>query len=87
MEEFKIVLADGSVVVASQKENQDIFYGAIGGYGGFGVITEVTLRLADNVKVKRVNEVMPISEYYRYFSQHIRSDKTAIFHNAIIYPP
>ncbi|MCO6522648.1 MAG: FAD-binding oxidoreductase [Snodgrassella sp.] len=51
------------------------------------MITEVTLRLADNVKVKRVNEVMPISEYYRYFSQHIRSDKTAIFYNAIIYPP
>ncbi|PIT20176.1 hypothetical protein BGI36_08275 [Snodgrassella communis] len=87
VEEFKIVLADGSVVVASPKENQDIFYGAIGGYGGLGVITEVTLRLADNVKVKRVNKVMPISEYYRYFSQHIRSDKAAIFHNAIIYPP
>ncbi|WP_202984286.1 FAD-binding protein [Snodgrassella sp. ESL0253] len=87
VEQFKIVLADGSVVIATPQENQDIFYGAIGGYGGLGVITEVTLRLADNVKVKRISRVMPITQYSQYFSQHVRSDKTAIFHNAIMYPP
>ncbi|MWP61868.1 FAD-binding oxidoreductase [Gilliamella sp. Pas-s25] len=87
VEQFKIVLADGSVVIASPEENQDIFYGAIGGYGGLGVITEVTLQLTDNVKVKRINEVMPMTKYHSYFTQHIRPDKTAIFHNAIIYPP
>ncbi|PIT15943.1 FAD-binding protein [Snodgrassella alvi] len=87
VEQFKIVLADGSVVIASPQENQDIFYGAIGGYGGLGVITEVTLRLADNVKVKRISRVMPITQYSQYFSQHVRSDKAAIFHNAIMYPP
>ncbi|OCG15164.1 hypothetical protein A9G24_05625 [Gilliamella sp. App6-5] len=87
VEQFKIVLANGSVVIASPEENQDIFYGAIGGYGGLGVITEVTLQLTDNVKVKRINEVMPMTKYHSYFTQHIRPDKTAIFHNAIIYPP
>ncbi|WP_239326144.1 FAD-binding protein [Snodgrassella gandavensis] len=87
VEQFKIVLADGSVVMASPQENQDIFYGAIGGYGGLGVITEVTLRLADNVKVKRISRVMPIAQYSQYFSQHVRTDKAAIFHNAIMYPP
>ncbi|MWN32736.1 MULTISPECIES: FAD-binding oxidoreductase [unclassified Gilliamella] len=87
VEKFKIVLADGSIVEASPKENQDIFYGAIGGYGGLGVITEVTLRLADNVKVKRISDVMPITQYYPYFMQQIRSDKRAIFHNSVIYPP
>ncbi|PIT28303.1 hypothetical protein BGI37_01630 [Snodgrassella alvi] len=87
VEQFRIVLADGSIVAASPKENQDIFYGAIGGYGGLGVITEVTLRLVDNVKVKRISEVMPITRYYQYFSQNIRSNKAAIFHNAVMYPP
>ena len=87
VEKIKIVLADGSIVVASPTENQEIFYGAIGGYGGLGVITEVTLRLAENVKVKRVSDVMPIKNYYKYFVENIRSDKDAIFHNAIIYPP
>ncbi|OCG49707.1 FAD-binding protein [Gilliamella sp. Choc5-1] len=87
VEKFKIVLADGAIVEASPKENQDIFYGAIGGYGGLGVITEVTLRLVDNVKVKRISDVMPITKYYPYFMQQIRSDKSAIFHNSVIYPP
>ncbi|MFQ1000118.1 FAD-binding protein [Gilliamella sp. BG6] len=87
VEKFKIVLADGAIVEASPKENQDIFYGAIGGYGGLGVITEVTLRLVDNVKVKRISDVMPIAKYYPYFMQQIRSDKSAIFHNSVIYPP
>ncbi|KDN11368.1 FAD-binding oxidoreductase [Gilliamella sp. Imp1-1] len=87
VEKFKIVLADGAIVEASPKENQDIFYGAIGGYGGLGVITEVTLQLVDNVKVKRISDVMPITKYYPYFMQQIRSDKSAIFHNSVIYPP
>jgi FAD/FMN-containing dehydrogenase len=87
VEKFKIVLADGAIVEASPKENQDIFYGAIGGYGGLGIITEVTLQLVDNVKVKRISDVMPITKYYPYFMQQIRSDKSAIFHNSVIYPP
>jgi FAD/FMN-containing dehydrogenase len=84
---FKIVLADGSVVMASPTEHSDLFYGAIGGYGGLGVITEVTLELADNVKVKRNVAVMPISQYKQYFFDHIRNSKDVIFHNADIYPP
>lgn len=87
VEQIKIVLADGSIVLASPQENSDIFYGAIGGYGALGVITEVTLHLTENVKVKRINDVMPISQYSSYFSEQIHSDRTAIFHNAIIYPP
>ena len=87
VEQIKIVLADGSIVLASPQENSDIFYGAIGGYGALGVITEVTLHLTENVKVKRINDVMSISQYSSYFSEQIHSDRTAIFHNAIIYPP
>ena len=87
VKQFKIVLADGKVVIASPEQNQDIFYGAIGGYGGLGIITEVTLQLADNVKVKRFSKVMPIANYYEYFKQNIRSDSKSIFHNAVIYPP
>ena len=40
---FKIVLADGSLVEASATVHPEIFYGAIGGYGGLGVIVEATL--------------------------------------------
>jgi len=84
---FKIVLADGRVVTASPTENSDLFYGAIGGYGGLGVITEATLELADDVKIKRDSKTMPISEYKQYFSDHVRNARDAVFHNADIYPP
>ena len=35
---LRLVLADGQVVDASPTHNAELFYGAIGGYGGLGVI-------------------------------------------------
>jgi FAD/FMN-containing dehydrogenase len=83
---LEVLLADGSLVEASPTENADVFYGVIGGYGGLGIITEVTLELADNVRVKRRNRTMPISGYRQYFVDSVRSEPDAIFHNADIYP-
>ncbi|HLK17655.1 MAG TPA: FAD-dependent oxidoreductase, partial [Bryobacteraceae bacterium] len=48
---LQVVLADGSTVDASPTHNAEVFYGVIGGYGGLGVITEVTLDLADDIRV------------------------------------
>ena len=83
---MKVVLPDGSLVEASRLENADIFNAVIGGYGGIGVITEATFELTDNVKVKRRDRTMPISDYKRYFFNQVRSSSTAVFHNADIYP-
>ncbi|MCF6439948.1 FAD-binding oxidoreductase [Pseudoalteromonas luteoviolacea] len=84
---IKVVLADGLVVTASAKENTEIFYGVIGGYGGLGVIVEATLELVKNVKVARETQTMNIAEYSAYFQQNIKNDSRVIFHNADIYPP
>ncbi len=84
---FTIVLADGSIVHATPKEHADIFYSAIGGMGGIGVITEVTLSLADNVNVERVPVLVTTSEYLDFFRKNIRDDKKVIFHNGDMYPP
>ena len=84
---LKMVLADGSVVDASPTSNADIFYGVIGGYGGLGVIVEVTLDLTDNVKIKRRAQIMPVTEYQRYFFDQVRGNQDAIFHNGDLYPP
>lgn len=81
-----IILADGSYIHASPTENSNIFYGAIGGYGGIGVITEATLELAANTKIHRVSKVMPASKYKDFFFSEVRSNPNAIFHNADIYP-
>ncbi len=81
-----VLLADGSLVEASRTRNPDMFAGVVGGYGGLGVITDVTLDLADNLVVERRNEVMPIGAYARYFMEHVRNAPGAVFHNADIYP-
>jgi FAD/FMN-containing dehydrogenase len=87
VESIKVVLADGKEVLASRTENSDIFFSAIGGYGGIGVITEATLNLADNEKIERVVKVLPASQYKKYFFENIRDNKDIILHNGDLYPP
>ena len=83
---LQLVLADGSLIDASPTHNSAVFYGVIGGYRGLGVVTEVTLDLAENVRVKRRAQAMLIGEYKRYFFDQVRKSPSAVFHNADIYP-
>ena len=87
VESFKIILANGSEVKASRQENQDLFRSAIGGYGGIGVITEVTLNLSLNEKVRREIKQIKAVDYKRHFLKHIKTNPNAVFHNGDLYPP
>ncbi|MDX1960643.1 MAG: FAD-binding protein [Leptospiraceae bacterium] len=82
-----IVLHDGTLMKTSRKENSEIFYATIGGYGALGVIVEVELDLSENLLVKRVSKKLNVGAYLQFFKYMIREDKKAIFHNADIYPP
>lgn len=87
VENIKLILANGELKYASPSENSGLFYAAIGGYGGIGVITEATLQLEDNQKVARTDVVMPVSEYKEFFFEKIRDNAHAVFTNADMYPP
>jgi FAD/FMN-containing dehydrogenase len=87
VESIRLVLADGSVKDASRAQNSDLFFGAIGGYGGIGVIVEAELQLARDVHVSRVSRRMPVGDYKNYFMKEVRGSKVAVFHNADLYPP
>jgi FAD/FMN-containing dehydrogenase/SAM-dependent methyltransferase len=82
-----VVLADGSLVEATPEKNAEIFYGAIGGYGGLGIIVEAELELADNTRIQRIDIKLPAARYVDHFLTHVLDSGHAVFHNADIYPP
>ncbi|GAB3704575.1 FAD-binding oxidoreductase [Spirosoma flavus] len=84
---IELVLADGSLVKASRTENSEIFFGAIGGYNGLGVIVTAELDLEDNVAVERQFHKLTYSKYRQYFLNSIRDNTEAVFHNGDMYPP
>jgi FAD/FMN-containing dehydrogenase len=84
---MRIALADGKVYEASPTQNNALFYGAIGGYGGLGVITEVTLELTENVHMERFTDSMSFVNFLDFFKQNIRDNTDVVMHNALLYPP
>lgn len=81
---IRLVLADGSLVQASPQQNAELFYGAIGGYGGLGVIVEATLALDQNSRLERFTQVMPLADYRAWFAREV-SGGEVVMHNAILY--
>ncbi len=60
IESFKIIDHSGETHVCSRQDNAELFSLAIGGYGLFGVVTHVTLRLVPRQAVKRMVEVIAV---------------------------
>ena len=60
IESFRIVNAAGEVLVCDREQNAELFSLAIGGYGLFGIVTHVTLRLVHRQVVKRMVEVIAV---------------------------
>lgn len=84
---IRIVLASGECIEATPEENAELFYGAIGGYGGLGVIVEAELELADNERVERTDAKLRTADYLEFFKQKVRDTSAAVFHNGDLYPP
>ena len=68
---FTLVDADGRVHTCSRDENGELFRLDIGGYGLFGVIATVQLRLAKRSKVERVVRVIDVDDLMPAFEERI----------------
>lgn len=82
---LQLVLADGAVVEAGPEHRPELFRAAIGGYGAVGVITEVELELADNVRIERIVEAVRLDDYEAHFDRLQSPD--SLLHNADLLPP
>jgi FAD/FMN-containing dehydrogenase len=63
VESFRILKADGSIVRCSRAENDELFSLALGGYGLFGVILDVDLRVVPNEEYRLERLVMPGDQF------------------------
>lgn len=71
VEELTIVDAQGTLHTCSRTQEAELFGLVVGGYGLFGVIYSVTLRLAPRRQIERVVEVRDISTIPAAFDERI----------------
>lgn len=71
VESFVLVGPDGTTRRCSRHQNPELFSLAIGGYGCFGVIATIRLRLARRRKVERLVEILDVGEVMPAFRQRI----------------
>jgi FAD/FMN-containing dehydrogenase len=72
VESFTLLNHTGEIIKCSRQENSELFRLVIGGYGLFGIITSVQLRLWERKKVQRIVEIRNLPDIPQAFEQRIR---------------
>lgn len=62
VESFRLMLASGEVVHCSRTENEELFSLALGGYGLFGIILDVDLRVVPNERYRLTQQIVPAGQ-------------------------
>jgi FAD/FMN-containing dehydrogenase len=71
VESFVLVDANGTAHTCSRAENPELFRLVHGGYGLFGVVTSVKLRLVPRTKIERVVEIRTVDDLAPTFEKRI----------------
>src|SRR5437667_8460122 len=71
VESFTLINADGKSIRCSRDENDELFRLATGGYGLFGLIDSVRLRLVPRQKLRRVVEIIRADDLPKRFEERI----------------
>jgi FAD/FMN-containing dehydrogenase len=72
IESFTIINAEAQPLICSRTQNQELFSLAIGGYGLFGLVTDVTLRLVPRQKLKRKVHHIDASDIMENFDKSVK---------------
>ncbi|WP_447939066.1 FAD-binding protein [Pseudoxanthomonas mexicana] len=83
----QLATADGHLLELSRDREPILFGAVLGGYGGLGVITEVELDLADNTRIARHVEAVPLADYADWFQDRVLGRQDVVMHNADLMPP
>ena len=71
VESFTMMDAEGALHDCSRTENAELFRLAIGGYGLFGVVTRIRLRLMPRTKLERIVKLIDVDQLMPAFDARI----------------
>jgi FAD/FMN-containing dehydrogenase len=75
VQRFRLLLADGRILEVSRTVNPELFSLVIGGYGLYGVILDITLRVTRDELYEQRSVSMDYTEFPRYFAERIKPDR------------
>lgn len=72
---FTLMNADGEIINCSRNENSELFKLVIGGYGLFGIILDVKLKVVDNSALKFKYVHLNTENYLEHYKKFISENK------------
>jgi len=73
VESFRLMKADGSIVQCSRNENAELFSLVLGGYGLFGIILDVELRVVPNECYAQETAIVAVTDYVAHYEDAMRN--------------
>jgi FAD/FMN-containing dehydrogenase len=86
VESFSLMLADGAVVRCSRQENPELFSLVLGGYGLFGIILEVNLKVVPNELYTAKRTVISSRDYIKTYRGEVTADSGMAYGRLSIAP-
>lgn len=74
VESFRLLTADGEIINVSRTENPELFKLVIGGYGLFGIILDVDIRLTDDDVYEQKSTIVSYNDFPEYFEKSIQTN-------------
>jgi FAD/FMN-containing dehydrogenase len=74
VESFRLMLADGTVVKCSRQQQPQLFALVLGGYGLFGIVLDVQLRVVPNEMYFAQRVVISSHDYVETYRQRVTAD-------------
>lgn len=73
VESFRLINAKAEVLNCSRKENAELFSLVLGGYGLFGVILDLKLKITDNKTYLAKQYIIKSKDYFAEFKKYVKS--------------
>lgn len=75
---MQVMNEEGEVIEV--QPGSDLFSKIVGGYGRFGIILTVTLRVIDNIQVQLDSDPITLGEYIDYFTSQVKNNTSIAMH-------